>query len=204
MQNLLKRFTQWSFMGLCLMGLWLALSGSAIANPLPTELGKAVTEVENLDALRTSLASTLEGREEPITGETFKQVCKPVGMQAMKLSQDTGWQVKQIATKYRNPSHAPDTDQARNALARFERDRNLQGFWEKATINGEPGVRYYRRIDVQATCLGCHGAKADRPEFVQANYPDDRAYDFSVGDLRGMYAVFIPDSTKAALASAIQ
>jgi hypothetical protein len=37
----------------------------------------------------------------------MKQVCKPVGMKAMQLSQENGWQVKQVAKKYRNPAHAP-------------------------------------------------------------------------------------------------
>jgi hypothetical protein len=35
--------------------------------------------------------------------------------------------------------------------------------------------------------------KADRPEFVKAGYPDDRAYSFESGELRGRYAVLVPD-----------
>lgn len=168
----------------------------------PAALSKAVQEIEMLDSLRSGLASTLEGRTEEPTMQTMKEVCRPVGMQAMQLSQENGWQVKQISNKYRNPAHAPDNLQSRIALARFEQNPEMVGFWERETMNGQDGTRYYRRINVEASCLACHGQKNSRPQFVQENYPQDLAYDFQVGDLRGMYAVFIPD-VKAALQEAV-
>ncbi|HIK14071.1 MAG TPA: DUF3365 domain-containing protein [Leptolyngbyaceae cyanobacterium M33_DOE_097] len=72
------------------------------------ELAKAVQAIEVLDAMRTGLASTLEGKTEEPTVQTMKEVCRPFGMRVMELSQENGWQVKQIASKYRNPAYAPD------------------------------------------------------------------------------------------------
>lgn len=201
---MLHRCLRWGVSLLLGIGILVAIPGRAIAQTLPSELGKAVAAIEELDALRSGLASTLEGSDEMPTGETFKQVCKPVGMRAMQLSQENGWQVKQIATQYRNPAHAPDNENSRQALARFEAAPDLAGFWDRETLNGQSGLRYYRRINVEASCLACHGAKGDRPDFVKAKYPDDKAYDFNVGDLRGMYAVFIPDEVKAAIETAVQ
>lgn len=201
---MLNTVLRWSVAILMVGSLWVGHPHAAIAQTLPTELGKAVQEIENLDAMRSGLASTLEGRDEMPTAETMKQVCKPVGMRAKQLSQENGWQVKQISTKYRNPAHAPDNDNSRMALAKFEADPMLDGFWDHETLDGQTGLRYYRRINVEASCLACHGAKGDRPDFVKANYPNDKAYDFNVGDLRGMYAVFIPDEVKAEIESAIQ
>jgi hypothetical protein len=163
----------------------------------PAELAKAVQAIENLDRMRSTLASTLEGSTEPPTLQTMKEVCRPVGMQAAQLSQENGWQVKQIARKYRNPAHAPDNLHSTIALAKFEQNPELMGFWERETLGGQEGIRYYRRISVEASCLACHGGKNERPQFVKDNYPQDLAYDFKVGDLRGMYAVFIPDLQKA-------
>jgi hypothetical protein len=165
----------------------------AYAQPNPAALAKAVAEIEQLDAMRSGLASSLEGTTEPPTLQTMKDVCKPVGMKAMQLSKENGWQVKQLARKYRNPAHAPDNLHATMALAKFERDPELMGFWAPETLNGQTGTRYYRRITVEASCLACHGGKSDRPQFVKDRYPKDLAYDFNVGDLRGMYAVFIPN-----------
>lgn len=176
---------------------------SAWADANPAELAKAVQEIEQLDRLRSGLASTLEGRTEAPTIETMKAVCRPVGMKAMALSQENGWQVKQMATKYRNPAHSPDTPHARMALAQFEQHPELMGFWEKATLDGQAGNRYYRRINVEASCLACHGQKNQRPQFVKEGYPQDLAYDFKVGDLRGMYAAFLPN-VKQSIESAIR
>jgi hypothetical protein len=111
--------------------------------------------------------------------------------------------VKQIASKYRNPAHAPDDLHASMALAKFQQDPELIGFWDRETLNNQAGTRYYRRINVEQSCLACHGLKNQRPQFVKDNYPQDLAYNFRVGDLRGMYSAFIPD-VKATLQSAFQ
>ncbi|NJK64186.1 MAG: DUF3365 domain-containing protein [Synechococcaceae cyanobacterium SM2_3_1] len=190
----------WVLFTLVLM-ICLSFTPRAHAETEPGELAKAVEAIENLDLLRHGLASSLESRTKPPTGETFKAVCKPVGMQAKQLSQEHGWQVKQIASKYRNPDHAPDSATAEQALERFAADPQLYGYWNQETLNGVEGTRYYRRINVEASCLTCHGAKENRPDFVKAKYPQDLAYNFEVGDLRGMYAVFIPD-LEAELAAA--
>ena len=194
-----QRCLRWGVAVVLLGGLLISEPRQAIAQSLSAELSKAVQEIENLDAMRSSLASTLEGRDDMLTGETFKRVCKPVGMRAQQLSQENGWKVKQIAAKYRNLAHAPDNDNSRMALARFADDSNLNGFWARETLDGQSGLRYYRRINVEVSCLACHGAKGDRPDFVKAKYPEDNAYNFNVGDLRGMYVVFIPEDVKATI-----
>lgn len=185
-------------LGLCVAVLaWGWQPALAQADVNPAELAQAVEAVENLDALRSGLASYLKDDPTPPTAETMKQVCKPVGMKAMALSQENGWQVKQLAKKYRNPDHALDTPHATMALAKFEQNPDLMGLWEKEMMDGQSGTRYYRRINIEASCLACHGLKNSRPDFVKNNYPQDLAYDFREGDLRGMYAVFIPDVQQA-------
>lgn len=164
----------------------------------PAELAKAVEEIENLDAMRSGLASTLEGVAEAPTLQTMQEVCRPVGMRAKQLSEENGWQVKQIAKKYRNPIHAPNNLNENMALSRFQFNPDLTAYWHREVVDSQPGTRYYRRINIEDSCLVCHGVKNRRPQFVKDNYPDDLAFDFRVGDLRGMYATFIPD-IKAAL-----
>lgn len=183
--------------------LLIALPPAALAQAAPADLAQAVQEIEALDAMRSNLAASLEGQAEPPTLETMKTVCRPVGMRAKQLSQEHGWQVKQMATKYRNPDHAPDSPQAEKALAQFEQNPDLMGFWQREAIAGQSGSRYYRRINVEAGCLACHGQGNDRPQFIKDNYPNDLAYDFEVGALRGMYAVFLPD-VQGALVDAVR
>jgi|GEM_PF-178283 len=204
LNGLVRAGSGWAIALSLVIGLfWTFNAAPAVAAPNisnPEALAKAVQEIEYLDATRSGLASSLEGVTTEPTMETMKQVCRPVGMKAMQLSQENGWQVKQLSEKYRNPAHKPDTLNATIALSRFKQNPDLVAFWGTETIDGQPGTRYYRRINVEASCLACHGLEANRPQFVKENYPEDRAYNFNVGDLRGMYSVFIPDNLAADIA----
>ncbi len=164
-------------------------------------LAKAVVAMEQLDQMRISLASSLDGRSEEPTIETMKEVCKPVGMRAITIGKENGWQVRQVASKYRNPDHAPANAQERQVIDLFRRHPEINGLWEPAVAEQGAGLNYYRRINVEPSCLACHGSKASRPAFIKASYPDDKAFDLPVGELRGMYAVHLPE-VQAALAAA--
>jgi hypothetical protein len=91
-----------------IVGIWALSAAPALAQTNPATLAKAVEEVENLDAMRSGLASTLEGSTDPVTGETFKQVCKPVGMRAMQLLPQRHLTLELVAAAGANqPTPAP-------------------------------------------------------------------------------------------------
>lgn len=183
--------------GGCLLALALATVPTAPATaqeaaPPAGELARVVEEIEQLNGLRERLASTFLGEGGvDVDEETFRQVCQPVGKQAASLSREHGWQVRQMAIRYRNPAHEPDAE-GRRVHRMMERHEELRGLWTRDTVDGREGVRYFRRITVRRACLECHGAKDERPAFVRKRFPDDRAYGFEVGDLRGVYSVFVP------------
>ena len=161
----------------------------------PAVLARAVDQMEQLDRMRISLASSLEGNTEEPTMETMREVCMPVGKRAVAIGQENGWTVRQVADKYRNPDHAPSGNQEREVIDLFHRHPGIKGLWEPASAEQGAGVNYYRRIDVQPSCMACHGSKDSRPAFIKDKYGDnDRAFNFKPGDLRGMYAVFIPEA----------
>ncbi len=182
--------------------LWMGLAISAAmftpvaaqsesTRPDGSTLAEVVEAIEKLDGLRSGLAGTFDSQAGTADKSTFKKVCKPVGMQAKKLVKENGWQVIQMAEKYRNPKHQLDAD-GRTAYNLLSADPTLMGIWRQAEVAGQTGMRYFRRIEVESTCLMCHGPKAHRPVFVKQGYPEDRAYDFKAGDLRGIYSVFVP------------
>lgn len=178
--------------------IWLTSSLNASAEQIADDVVKAIGSIENINSMRNELARSLENTTEPPTMETFKEVCRPVGMRLKKVGAENGWQVKQIAKKYRNPNHAPQTLHETMAIAKFEQNPDLIGFWEREILKDEQGIHYYRRINVSQSCLACHGAKNARPDFIAEKYPEDLAFDFQEGDLRGMYSVFIPELKKIA------
>lgn len=146
--------------------------------------------IEELNTMRSSLASTIttDSPDQSI----FDAVCKPVGQRARSISMENGWMIRQMADRYRNPDHNLD-EAGRRAFNRFEADSSINSFWTR-TDGDRAGYTYYRRITVEKTCLACHGEKDSRPEFIVASYPDDRAFGFEEGDLRGLFAVFLSDS----------
>ncbi len=148
--------------------------------------------VDELDAMRSGLAQTI-GDAQPDRA-TFQAVCKPVGERARQLSEETGWTVRQLAVKYRNPDNKAD-ELAAQLIERFEEAPELQNVWERGYRDEEPGWRYFQKIQVEPSCLACHGDRDARPSFVVDAYPEDRAYGFSAGDVRGVYSVFVPDSS---------
>ncbi|WP_218827737.1 Tll0287-like domain-containing protein [Rubricoccus marinus] len=159
--------------------------------PPPTEAqtpeeARVEAAVAAIDSMRAARAASISP-DETVDAETFARVCKPVGMRARALADSTGWTVRQAAIRFRNPANAATPAEA--ALhERFEADPALAHVWADA-----PGGRLYaRRITVTAGCAACHGPRDDRPAFVAERYPDDRAYGFQPGDLRGVYAVFVP------------
>lgn len=163
------------------------------ASTPPDSVQRAVeTSIRDLNAMRESLAKTMD--PETVDQETFAQVCKPVGKKAQSIAQSRGWAVQQLARKYRNPAHQLDPE-ADSISAQFVHDPEQTEAWLRTVRDETPGWRYFRRITVESSCLACHGPKEERPRFVKENYPEDRAYGFEEGDLRGLYAVFVPDST---------
>jgi hypothetical protein len=163
-------------------------AAEAVSDSVQAQVEQTVAAI---DAMRSQLAATIE--DETVDAETFARVCKPVGMRVQEVNQQTDWTMQQLALRHRNPANAPDSLGA-VAHERFRNDATLTDYWTEATRDGQPGMRYFRRITVEASCLACHGAKEARPAFVQENYPEDRAYGFDAGDLRGVYAVFVPAS----------
>lgn len=178
----------------------IALANQGTAPVDPAVLAKAVDQMEELDRMRISLASSLEGSTDEPTMDTMREVCMPVGKRAMAIGQENGWTVRQVASKYRNPDHAPIGAQETEVINLFAKHPEINGLWEPASAEQGGGVTYYRRIDVQPSCLACHGNRDSRPAFVKDKYPQDKAFNFKPGDLRGMYAVYIPE-VQAALAA---
>lgn len=160
-------------------------------SPPPGGLAEAVVEIESLDAMRSGLAGAFGGTGAPADEAAFKEVCKPVGMKAKQIAEENGWTVVQMAEMYRNPAHKLDTE-GEKVYRIMEADRSIKGVWILTRMDGTPGVRYFRRITVEPACLACHGGKDARPDFIKQKYPEDRAYGFKAGDLRGVYSVFIP------------
>jgi hypothetical protein len=172
----------------------LSLATGSLAGPgadVDAKKARAEAIARELVDLRSGLARTFLSADTEVTEQTFQQVCAPVGVKAKELAASEGVVIRQTAIKNRNPKHAANPSEAR-VLEGFLRDPGKQDQWDQAQLDGKTYHRYMRRIDVEEPCLKCHGPKASRPEFIAKKYPEDKAFDFQVGDLRGAIVVMIP------------
>ena len=163
--------------------------------------GEAVTDARTLVAsFQQELARKLSAAMAEGGPLRAIDVCKVEAPAiAARLSRESGWQVKRVGTRVRNPlTGLPDAwEQEKLAdfaqrLARGEPPTSLNTFEE---LNEPAGrvQRYVQAIPVGAACLACHGpVEAQSDELrsaLQAIYPHDQATGYREGELRGAFSL---------------
>ncbi|MCO5122183.1 MAG: DUF3365 domain-containing protein [Rhizobacter sp.] len=113
---------------------------------------------------------------------------------ARAASEQTGWSVKRVSLRNRNPKAVPDAWE-RAALEDFDRRAaahepaaKLERY-EAVQEDGKTVWRYMRALPTGELCLACHGPVEQLSPAVKAKlaalYPEDRATSYRVGDIRG-------------------
>lgn len=166
----------------------LAAAPAYAETPRMEEASKAAAEIIDM---RSSLAKSFIGPGMEITTETFKNVCGRVGARAKELSETRGMKIRHAAEKYRNPANKATPEEAA-LIARFAGDKDLNEIRDELFIDGASYSRVTRPIFVEEACLACHGDGGARPAFIREKYPDDRAFGYRPGDLRGIISVTVP------------
>jgi hypothetical protein len=113
---------------------------------------------------------------------------------AKAASEKTGWSIRRVSLKARNPKAVPD---AWELAALQDFDRRAAAGESPATLEkvelvvegGQTLQRYMRALPTQPLCLQCHGPVANLSAAVAARlaalYPADQAVGYRVGDMRG-------------------
>lgn len=129
-------------------------------------------------------------------------VCSEIAPKlAAEASQATGWQVRRVSLRNRNPRAVPD-DWERAVLQDFDR-RAAAGEnpatlerAEEVVVDGKTVWRYMRALPTQELCMNCHGMPDRLSEAVReqlrARYPADQAVGYSVGQIRGAMTIRKP------------
>ncbi len=146
-------------------------------------------------ALPPKLLAVLAAEMEKSGPEGAISVCKEKAPElARAASQESGWAIRRVSLKNRNPKAVPDAWE-RAALEDFDR-RAAAGekpvTLEKGEVVAEGGRKTYRYMKALPTlpaCTNCHGDPATmKPAVIEklaSLYPQDRAVGYKVGDIRG-------------------
>lgn len=120
---------------------------------------------------------------------------------AAAASQNTGWAIRRVSLKNRNPKAVPDAWE-RSVLEDFDRRRAAgenPAAMEKAEIVAEGDkrvLRYMKALPTQGLCLNCHGTEDKLAPEVKAKlselYPNDKATGYGEGEIRGALTVKRP------------
>lgn len=153
----------------------------------------AVSAAEEIIQMRSTLARNFIKPDVEITEETFKNVCGAVAKRVKEIMEKDGYKIRHVSAKNRNPLNAATSEEV-NILETFDHNREIKGQWDIVETDGKKFQRYMKPIFVEDVCLACHGTKEKRPQFIVDNYPEDKAYDFKTGDLRGMVEVIFPEN----------
>ena len=152
---------------------------------------KAKGIADEITGLRSTLAASLAESGKTVSPEVFENVCGSVKKRAMTIAKKEGVKIRHAAIKNRNPDHGATADEVKFHDF-FTSNSKTEGLWNLVEIEGSRYDRYVKPIYIEAACLACHGDKEKRPSFIKKKYPEDKAFNFKEGDLRGIIEVMIP------------
>jgi PAS domain S-box-containing protein len=140
--------------------------------------------IEMRDYLSKSVTSEPEQNENLIPQVAASRV-------AQQLTNGSGYYVRQVSLRYRNPDNRPDSFEA-TQLATF-RDATAAETWRITQEPGSKSLRYLLPMVADESCLTCHGSFEAAPGFVQRRFPKGHSsYGYKVGEIIGAVSVSIP------------
>lgn len=151
---------------------------------------KAAAAAVEVIVMRSTLARNFVAAQSNITEDTVLSVCNAVSRESETIMKRDNLKIRYAAVKYRDPANKA-TPAETAQLESFDKDRSLKHRWDEVKADGKEYLRYSRPIFIEKACLICHGARDKRPDAIAKLYPDDKAYDFELGNLRGMVEVLV-------------
>jgi hypothetical protein len=113
---------------------------------------------------------------------------------ARAASEKSGWAIRRVSLKNRNPKAVPDAWEAAaledfdRRVAAGEKPTGLEK-GELVTLDGRQVYRYMKALPTQDLCLQCHGTEDRLSPAVKAKlkelYPDDKAVGYHAAEVRG-------------------
>ncbi|MCA9649580.1 MAG: DUF3365 domain-containing protein [Myxococcales bacterium] len=174
--------------------------------PVSKEAGPAVEDAPVAEAreltlrFETELKRTLLAAVEQGGPPHAITVCRDQAPAIAASMSTAGWTIGRTAARVRNPSNAAN-EWERRGLGELQAmlgsgeatDPKALEWHEVVEHEGTQTLHYMRAIPMGGLCLGCHGSADELDAAVKEQlaglYPEDQATGFSVGELRGAFAV---------------
>ncbi|WP_457596447.1 EAL domain-containing protein [Hydrogenimonas sp.] len=96
--------------------------------------------------------------------------------------------IRVVSDNPRNPANMANETEMR-AIEFFKKHPSVKEMYETLKKDGEEQFFYATPLYIEKRCLKCHGRRRDAPEYIRTHY--DRAYDYRLGDLRGIIGIYL-------------
>ncbi len=179
------------------------LGTSLLANPYQSqqEVYDGVVKTGNevsmnlLKALGKNLKEHMQ-KEGPVAAAKFcnEQAFLLTEFTDKKAGEDVT--VKRISLKDRNPANRPEGSEkiVMDALQTLQDNNVILPKFLVERVNKNT-MKYYKPLNInKGVCLKCHGNISKNPKlskFMKDHYPDDKATNYKMGDLRGAVVVTV-------------
>ena len=104
----------------------------------------------------------------------------------------SGFSFNNVSDQPRNPKNAADKIEL-EAMDYFRTNPKEKLLFEPFIKEGKQYYLYARPIWIEKQCLKCHAKREDAPETIRKLY--DTAWNYKLGDLRGILSIKLPTST---------
>lgn len=119
---------------------------------------------------------------------------------SQKLEQSEALKAGRTAIKIRNPNNKASNWELKQlqgfeqALQNPAKSADKLESYRLVEFQQQTALHYMKAIPTAAICLNCHGEKlhGDVAKTIKQVYPNDQAYGFKVGDLRGAFSIITP------------
>jgi len=107
------------------------------------------------------------------------------------VSSEFSTKIQRLTDKYRNPQNAIKSKTDKKAWEELQDNPKNKHM----VLQENNSVHYYKSIPIgMPTCLMCHGNKqtdisSETLKIIDLKYPKDKATDYKMGDLRGMWKI---------------
>jgi PAS domain S-box-containing protein len=152
--------------------------------------------IDNARTFASQLIQTREYMSSVVKGEpeqNYNLVPQVVATQvAKRVTHGTKFYVRQVSLRYRNPENRPDMYEGAQ-LEKFKSIPPVTEIYDVVNTKGGVVFRYMQPMLATSSCLICHGAFEQAPEFVRKRFPQGHySYNYRVGDVIGAVSVSIP------------
>jgi PAS domain S-box-containing protein len=107
------------------------------------------------------------------------------------ITRGSGYYVRQVSLRYRNPDNRPDSYES-TYLKAFGTGTTHET-WQVTTQSGKKSLRFLTPMVADQSCLTCHGRYEAAPRYIQARFPKGHfSYNYEVGEVIGAVSVAVP------------